>query len=264
MLPGKRKGICRLSVVPVRNQDNDQSEMVTQLLFGDHYEVIGESENNNWLQIKIAFDGYEGWIDKKQYIHISDEFFEQINNSDNQISTDLISQLSYKQKDIHLLLGSMLPFSDAELFQIKKQLNFEGSSKAQSIKMPYSEIKKIAFQFLNAPYLWGGKTHFGIDCSGFTQMVFKICGYSLLRDAGLQVNQGEPINGLNDALGGDLAFFAKKDNKVYHVGIILDENSIIHASGFVRVDKLDEKGIYNEEMNCYTHKLFSIKRILKR
>ncbi len=264
MLPSTRKGICRLSVVPVRNEGKEQSEMVTQLLFGDFYEVIAQSENGNWLQIKIAYDGYTGWIDKNQFTSITDEFFDQLANSDRQISTDLVSKLSHDGMTSNLVIGSTLPFTGNELFQIGENLLFEGNSKAQSEKLSIDYVEKYATLYLNAPYMWGGKSPFGIDCSGFTQMVFKLCGYRLLRDAGLQADQGDLVHHIDEAKAGDLAFFAKNDNKVYHVGIIMKENMIIHSSGFVRIDKLDDTGIFNKSLNRYTHNLFSIRRILKQ
>jgi cell wall-associated NlpC family hydrolase len=124
-------------------------------------------------------------------------------------------------------------------------------------------MKQIAQKFLNAPYIWGGKTPFGIDCSGLIQQIFKICGYKLYRDAWMQFNQGNPVDSIENSRPGDLAFFENDQGKVTHVGIIMEDNRIFHASGFVKIDYLDEKGIYSKELSGYSHNLKGIKRILK-
>ena len=121
---------------------------------------------------------------------------------------------------------------------------------------------ETAYLFLNAPYLWGGKTIFGIDCSGFTQMVYKLNGHQLLRDASQQATQGDPLSFIEESEPGDLAFFDNEEGLITHVGIMLKDNHIIHASGKVRVDRIDHTGIYNNELRTHTHKLRVIKRII--
>ncbi|MDN5200462.1 NlpC/P60 family protein [Fulvivirgaceae bacterium BMA10] len=257
------KGVCRLSIVPVRSQHSDKSELVTQLLFGDHYSILKKSKDNRWVKIRVHFDDYEGWISLKQHHQISNEYFDQINHSDYKISTDLSSTILFKKHPINILIGSILPISTNELFKVEEHLAFNGESKSLSQKRDFEYLKGVAKKFLNAPYLWGGKTPFGIDCSGFTQQVFKICGYKLKRDSGMQAEQGIAVENFDDQEPGDLAFFANDEMKVNHVGIILDEQKVIHASGFVRIDMIDKEGIFNEELNSYSHRLFSIRRILK-
>lgn len=257
------KGICRLSVVPVRSEPSDKAEMVTQLLFGDHYTVIDKSKDGKWLKIQVYFDSYTGWVDIKQHTNISNEYFQQINNSDYKICTDLTSSILFNKHHHQILMGSILPIATNELFKMEEQLAFNGEAKSLSQKRDYDYLKVVAKRYLNVPYLWGGKSPFGIDCSGFTQMVFKICGYQLLRDASLQVTQGELIDDITAANPGDLAFFNNDEGKVTHVGIILENNEIIHASGRVRIDGLDSKGIYDLNSNLYSHFLFSIRRVLR-
>ena len=139
-------------------------------------------------------------------------------------------------------------------------LVFEGSKTFN--QKPKSDIVSTAFLYLNAPYLWGGKSPFGIDCSGFTQMVYKLCGYKLLRDAYQQSNQGDALSFIEESEPGDLAFFDNEEGKIIHVGIIMENNYIIHASGKVRIDRLDHLGIYNAEQNKHTHRLRVIKKIV--
>ncbi|HAV55466.1 MAG TPA: hydrolase Nlp/P60, partial [Aequorivita sp.] len=138
--------------------------------------------------------------------------------------------------------------------------HFEG--KLISGILPKEHIIETALLYLNSPYLWGGKTPFGIDCSGFTQMVYKLNGYKLLRDASQQATQGEALSFIEESEPGDLAFFDNEEGKITHVGIIMKENYIIHAHGKVRIDRLDHSGIFNYEMRGHTHKLRVIKRIV--
>jgi len=257
------KGICRICIVPVRKEPSDKAEMVTQLLFGDHYSVMEYSGNGKWVKIRIYYDGYEGWIDLKQHKRISLEYFEEINSNEFRICTDLIAPILYKKKPLQIVLGSVLPIAHTELFDIEEQFAFNGEAKRLGQRREYDYLKFIALKYLNAPYLWGGKSPFGIDCSGFTQMVYKLAGYKLKRDSAQQVLQGDEIDPFEAALPGDLVFFQNDVKQVSHVGILLEEQKIIHASGYVRVDILDERGIFNQSKNQYTHKMAKIKRILR-
>jgi cell wall-associated NlpC family hydrolase len=160
-------------------------------------------------------------------------------------------------------MGSVLPIAHTELFDLDEQFAFNGDAKNLGQKRDYEFIKTIALKYLNAPYMWGGKTPYGIDCSGLVQMVYKIAGYKLKRDTSEQVRQGVIINNLKDSKPGDLAFFSDDKGKIGHVGIIIDDGKIIHAYGQVRIDILNQKGIFNEKNKIYTHKLEFIKRILR-
>lgn len=257
------KGICRLSVVPVRAQHNDQSEQVTQLLFGDHYTVVGVSEDKKWLKVQVFFDSYIGWIDLKQHSRISEAYFKQINNADYKICTEITSSILYKKHHISIVIGSILPIATHELFQMEEQLAFNGDSKSLSQKRDFDYLKQISRRYLNAPYAWGGRSPFGIDCSGFTQNVFRICGYLLSRDASQQVQAGTAVASFEDRKAGDLAFFSNESGNITHVGVVFENNKIIHASGQVRIDEIDPRGIVNTETGQVTHQLSSIRRILK-
>lgn len=257
------KGIARLSIIPVRAEASDKSELVTQLLFGDHYTITGISENKKWIRIQIYFDQYEGWIDAIQHHQISEDYFNQINNSDYKICTETASTILFNKHQTNIVMGSILPIATNEIFKVEEQLAFNGEAKSLSSKRDFEFLKQTAKKYLNAPYLWGGRSPFGIDCSGFTQIVFRICGYLLPRDASQQVKKGEKVS-IEDRKEGDLVFFNNDDGKIVHVGILLEKDEIIHASGKVRIDTLNDKGILNNESQRITHKLHSIRRLIKQ
>ena len=256
------RGICRLSSVPLRAESSDKSEMVSQMLFGEHYSVLEYREDRKWIRVKIEFDGYVGWIDATQHTQISEDYFWQINSSDYKICTDLTSTLLYKKNALQVLMGSILPISTHELFKIEEQLAFNGDSKGLNQKRDVEFLKQIAGKYLNTPYLWGGRSPFGIDCSGFTQQVFRICGYTLKRDAYQQAEQGTEVPALSQAQPGDLAFFRSNEGRISHVGIIWDQKTIIHASGCVRLDEITDEGIVHTETRQLTHQLSGLKKVL--
>lgn len=251
-------GICNLAIVPVRAEASDRSEQVTQLLFGEHFKIL--EIQPKWVQIEIAFDNYIGWIDSKQYQTISEEDYNYLNSSTAVLSADLIEYISNPNSNlIPIPLGSSLAFLENEDINVEK-FSYEGM-KICGVKEK-GALVKTAFMYMNAPYLWGGKSPFGIDCSGFTQMVYKLNGFHLFRDASQQANQGEPLSFIEESEPGDLAFFDNDEGKIIHVGILMENNYIIHASGKVRIDRLDHLGIYNAELNRHTHKLRVIKKIV--
>lgn len=254
-------GVTRLSIVPVRLESSHRSEQVTQLLFGDHYEVLSSTQDGKWLHIRIYFDQYEGWIDAIQHHSISKEYFEYINRADFKITTDLTTSILYNKNPLMIVMGSVIPISTSELFKMEEQFAFNGEAKSIGQKREAEYVKNTALKYLNAPYHWGGKSPFGIDCSGFTQMVFKINGYKLHRDAAYQAKQGKAVK-WTDVHTCDLAFFRNNEGRIVHVGIILPDKKIIHASGKVRIDQLTEEGIVNLESKVLTHSLAFIRRIL--
>jgi gamma-D-glutamyl-L-lysine dipeptidyl-peptidase len=255
-------GVCRLSVISVRADASDRAEQVTQLVFGDHYEVTDRSSDKKWLRIKINFDQYEGWLDGKQHHAVSKEYFEYFNRAEFKITTDLTSTMLYNKNPLIILMGSMIPISSSELFKMEEQFAFNGEAKNVGLKREFEYLKNITLKYVNSPYQWGGKTPFGIDCSGLTQIVYKICGYRLHRDSSQQAVQGKPVKSFDEHHPGDLAFFKDKEDKVNHVGIILDGDRIVHASGRVRMDHINEEGILNLESKIYTHTLSHIRRFL--
>jgi len=246
-------GICNLGIVPIRLEPSDTSEMVTQALYGDLFKVL--EQRKKWSRIRFAFDKYEGWIDNKQYQEIEESKFLELTKSDIKLSKDLIEFVSDASNNLYPIpVGSDL--NGLEL------LNHKFDGHIISAKSAKSDIIKTSFLYLNAPYLWGGKTPFGIDCSGFTQMVYKLNGYKLFRDASEQSAQGEALSFIEESEPGDLAFFDNAEGNIIHVGIIMEDNHIIHAHGKVRIDRLDHSGIYNIDKNIHTHKLRVIKKIV--
>lgn len=247
-------GICHLSIIPVRSSADDAAEMVSQLLYGEHFKVL--EHRKLWSKIRIAFDGYEGWISNQQYTMISEGDYYQIEGSDDiKITSELISFTENKQNVlIPIVLGSTIQNVCLSHYKFDDFGATNHKNKEQLVP--------TALLYLNAPYLWGGKTSFGIDCSGLTQMVYKINGYKLLRDAAQQSTQGEALSFIEESEPGDLAFFDNKDGIIDHVGIIMDNNYVIHCHGKVRIDRLDHTGIFNTEVNNYTHKLRVIKKIV--
>jgi len=252
-------GICTLNSIPLRVDASDTSEMVSQLLFGEHFKVL--ETKKQWLYVKLDFDGYQGWLDSKQVEKITEEYYLELKESTTIFSNELINfATTENDKLIPLSVGATLPNYKNGTFNINnKSFSFDG--KVIESSLTKDNIIKTAFIYLNAPYLWGGKSPFGIDCSGFTQMVYKLNGVRLFRDASQQAKQGVVLSFIEESEPGDLAFFDNDEGKITHVGIILANNFIIHASGKVRLDRLDQSGIYNEETNRHTHKLRLIKKI---
>ena len=251
-------GICNLAIIPLRFEPSDKSEIVSQVLFGEHFEI--KEQFKQWSRIKMQYDDYEGWVDSKQYQLISETNYNQLSNDAIILNGDLIEYITGASNLlIPIPLGSSLSFINNNEINTRG-FYFEGT-KVNGIK-DKKELINTAFLYLNAPYLWGGKTPFGIDCSGFTQMVYKLNGYKLLRDASQQATQGEALSFIEESEPGDLAFFDNEEGNIIHVGIIMENNYIIHASGKIRIDRLDHLGIYNPEINKHTHKLRVIKKII--
>ncbi|MDB4924557.1 NlpC/P60 family protein [Mucilaginibacter sp.] len=250
-------GICNLAVIPMRAEPSERSEMISQVLFGEAFEILEWKEG--WAQIITLTDKYKGWVSRLQFIMLGHMAYQQLQETPPRLTYRATTQ-AWKIKNnsvLYLPVGSSLAFLngtscyfDKEKFEIIGQIGEN------------ENIDLVAKTFLNVPYLWGGRTHFGIDCSGFVQAVFKLKGVQLKRDASMQAQQGTPVNSLSDAHIGDLAFFGNAEGKVTHVGMLLNREHIIHASGKVKIDIIDEKGIYSEELQRYTHKLHSIRRVI--
>ena len=255
-------GICNFNIVPVRFADSDKSELVTQLLFGDTYLVTEESENKKWLRIIIDGDDYEGWIDKKLHSE-SDAKKSSSDINSNHFCSEIVGYLESEGNSRIIFFGSFLPTFDGEFVYIdNKRFAFKGKYKKTEKIMTPEPVIQTAKMFLETPYLWGGKSHAGIDCSGLVQIVFRSCGYQLKRDAWQQASMGLSVESLEKAKSGDLAFFSNDTGKITHVGILLNNSQIIHAHGKVRIDNIDNTGIINSDSGLYSHKLNGIRKII--
>lgn len=254
-------GIGFLANAPMRAEPSDRAECTNVLLFGETYDILEELPK--WALIRLHHDRYEGWIDRLQIQEISASYLSLIQQAPRSVAGDPVGLLQGPEPSDYPLItqGAMLPLIDGETLRLEeKSYSYQGTV-LQGVK-GRTELVDYAFSYLNAPYLWGGRTPFGIDCSGFTQMVYRMCGYSIPRDASQQVKKGETLSFLEECQPGDLAFFDNPEGAITHVGIVLEDFNIIHASGRVRVDGLDHSGIYNAEVNRHTHKLRVLKRLL--
>ena len=250
-------GISQLSIVPMRSETSDKSEMINQILFGEHFKIL--EERKKWSRIRLAHDSYEGWICNKQLLKISEEDYQQLDKDISTLTTDILDIIS---KDQHqpIVIGSILPFYKSGHANINDEMyEFNGLTTPGYVKK--EKIIANALIFLNAPYLWGGRSPLGIDCSGLTQIVYRLQGIDLPRDAYMQAKVGTTLSFIEESEAGDLAFFDDTEGNVIHVGIILENNHILHASGMVRIDRIDQQGIFNTEIGLHTHKLRLIKSI---
>jgi len=257
-------GICLLSIVPGRAEANDRSEMITQVLFGELVKILVSKEK--WLKIEINTDGYQCWVDRQQIVLLSDKEYKQFLDSTFQISEDILMPVNYVNKNqlIPIVLGSRIyNFNEENLHSKVGDFEYEINGHVRDIPKKVNRNKLIedSFLYLNAPYLWGGKSPLGIDCSGFVQMVYGLNGFQLPRDAYQQAELGQALSFIEEAEEGDLAFFDNQEGKITHVGIILKDHRIIHASGKVRIDRMDHQGIYRNEDKDYSHSLRIIKKI---
>jgi hypothetical protein len=247
-------GICNLALIPLRAEPRHQSEIVSQLLFGETFELLERTEN--WVRVVTTFDGYQGWISDLQFTMI--DGYELLTGKPPVLTNTVITEAT-KQSDgskVYIPFGSSLPFFEGGKFTIGDDVY------SVEIKEHHADIIAIARCFLNVPYLWGGRTHAGIDCSGYVQALMRTQGINLMRDAWQQAGQGTVVDFLQAAKPGDLAFFDNAEGRIVHVGMMLGDDRIIHASGRVKIDRIDSQGIYADELKRYTHQLRIIKRYL--
>ena len=251
-------GISNLSIVPMRSVASDKAEMVNQILFGEHFKVL--ENQKKFSRIRLAHDDYEGWICNKQWIAIEKEKYNKLQKETPTLTTDILDIIKHEQFQ-PIVMGSTLPsYKSGHAFLSEEMYLFEGLTTQGFTEKKY--IIENALMYLNTPYLWGGRSPVGIDCSGFIQMVYRLQGIKLPRDAYQQAEVGRTLKAVGESEVGDLAFFENNEGKITHVGIIMENNDIIHASGKVRIDKLDQQGIFNDDLGTHSHKLGLIKSII--
>ena len=250
--------ICTVAAASVRKEPDHRSEMVNQLLFGETMKVM--EEKDEWLRIQSLYDDYEGWLTFHLIATVSKNIAEEEHYF---IASLLINPIAVQDQFINAPMGSALVgFDEKTKLLWDKNYKYFGAYRNTTNFFDSDFLQRTICAWLNAPYLWGGKTFMGVDCSGFVQTVYKVLGIKLKRDAYLQAQQGIGIESLSFAKEGDLAFFHNEQGKIIHTGIILEDNRIAHASGKVRIDMLDEKGIVNIETGRRTHHLNCLRRVV--
>lgn len=249
-------GICHLSTVPIRENADNLSSMQSQLLYGDCFKI--KESRKFWSRIETLNDKFEGWILNNQFRVLSDDEYSRVNDSKGDtFNGDLVSYISDAREElIAIPIGANI--RHCKIFQHQ----FEGHQYQIKDSLRNSLVD-TALLYLNSPFVLGGKTPFGIDPSGFTQMVYKMQGITLFRTIEKQASQGYPLSFIEESEPGDLAFFDDKDGVIDHVGLLLQNNHIIHVHGKVRIDRIDHTGIFNTEERLYTHKLRVIKKVVE-
>lgn len=258
------KAIVLHSVVPVRREPQETAAQETQLLFAETCTIL--SELDRWIEIKNDADGQHGWVDAKMLTRLSSAEWKLLRQAQcvARVKLPMAYALSMNNgQTLPLAAGTCLPnYHDGQFELLGVPFRIDPSMvAAEPMEMTEANLLETVRFFLNIPYLWGGKNAMGLDCSGFTQVVLSLFGHSLLRNASEQVQQGRAIHSLSSARMGDLAFFDHEDGKISHVGLLLDKERIVHCSGRVKVEKIDEQGIFSVEAgNTYTHHLVTIRR----
>lgn len=255
--------VAIVAVAPLRSEAAHRSEMVSQLLFGETAEIIEGGQllqTGSFTKIKCSNDGYEGWCQSAQLAIIPDEMMMRKSNA---IMPDYSNSLLLNGAKMQVPFGASLSlFQTQQLSLPGLTFQYEGNFFIPGV-IPFTpeSVKQVAALFMNTPYLWGGRSVFGIDCSGFVQQVYAYFNIELPRDAYQQAEMGTDIGFLAETICGDLAYFDNKEGKITHVGILLDAQTIIHASGRVRIDYIDQAGILNKETGERTHQLRIVKRL---
>jgi cell wall-associated NlpC family hydrolase len=248
--------VCKVPVAPLRAEPAHKSEMVSQVLLAEAALILEEAKD--FIKLQSIHDGYEGWCQRSQ-LAVVDTFTKEA--ASKTYTDSWVNTITINNVPAHVPMGiPVLSEINAKELSAVLKIDYRNAAVSNTAKPNEDAIKERAMPFLSTPYLWGGRSVFGIDCSGFTQMVFRFFNIPLLRDAYLQATQGEVVGFLQEASCGDLAFFDNAEGRITHVGVLLNDHEIIHSSGNVRIDKIDNAGIVNAETGVRTHQLRIIKR----
>jgi len=233
--------------------------MISQLIFGECCELLEQAKE--WTRVRVRYDGYEGWCTTSHLTEIDDSEF---GTEQTPLTPEWVTLLEYNGHPMMVPMGSHLTAMKNGKAQWRKNMvHYKGKTwDPHTPARDAKSIRQLTYKFLNIPYLWGGKSVFGLDCSGYVQTVYKFLGIPVMRDAYQQAAQGESIGFLEETRTGDLAFFDNEEGRITHVGILLNAHEIIHASGKVRIDKIDNMGIVQSETHQRTHHLRVIRRLL--
>lgn len=240
---------CQVPIAPLRSHPRHEAEMTSQLVFGETCRVH-EQAANGFFRIACTHDGYEGFCMGNQLMMSAETPEENEAYFGNWLNT------VYDQAGHPMVIpfGSRWPRAFEARFQTDA-----AALCPQPTALTQQNLRSIAGLYINTPYLWGGRTVFGADCSGFVQMVMRAFGYALPRDASEQF-AGISSQVRTEGDWGDLAFF-ESEGRIVHVGILLAPEQIIHAFGRVRIDRVDGSGIWNPEMGSYSHHLAGIRSL---
>lgn len=249
--------ICENVFVPLRSGPSHKSEMLSQVLFGEKYSII--ERMGSWIKVQTVFDNYTGWLDGDHLQHSPYEY----ENSGKVLNRSL---LCYRNDDTRLVLEAGCEIFEPDFSNGTFKTGDNIYKTGQDFNEGYFSVNEshaeTALKFINSPYIWGGRIPSGIDCSGLTQLVYKIHGTGIPRDSGQQAETGENVDFIDSAKPGDLVFFDNDRGRITHVGMIFSKGLVIHASGRVRIDRIDHQGIFKPEKNSYSHKLRLIRRVL--
>ncbi len=256
-------GIVQTPCIAVRKEASEQSEMRSQLLFGEIFEI--QESQGRWLNIRNEYDGYEGWVSRSGTGLLGEEDLSPYRGFSACIQSQAFLSLQRAAGEERMLVpaGSILYYDSNQPLKVHCGETYRMEKPCRELSGELNEnLLKTSRQFLNIPYLWGGKSTFGTDCSGLVQTIMKIIGIPLARDTSEQVTQGRALNMLPEARTGDLVFFDNEEGEIVHVGLLMEPGQVLHASGRVRIDPIDHQGIYSREQKRYTHKLRIIKRVI--